>query len=177
MQDSERTVKVFHLANQEAQLLNASCIETEHVLLGIIKEGGQAARRLLRFGINLTHARNAVRRYSQIATGPVMGVLRASPQVTAVKNAAATVAESLQVDEVEPLDVLIALLQCDGNAKTILHDEGVTVEWLNNAYAEEADVQLKMVNELSGIFVRQKEGTKQQSDSKSRKRPGKKKGD
>jgi ATP-dependent Clp protease ATP-binding subunit ClpC len=40
---TERARKVMSLARQEAQRLNSEFIGTEHILLGIIQEGGGVA--------------------------------------------------------------------------------------------------------------------------------------
>jgi ATP-dependent Clp protease ATP-binding subunit ClpC len=50
--------KVLDLANEEAQSLGHNYIDTEHILLGLIREGeGIAARVLASFGVTLTRAR------------------------------------------------------------------------------------------------------------------------
>jgi ATP-dependent Clp protease ATP-binding subunit ClpC len=57
--DRARTVLVF--AQDEARLLNHSFIGTEHILLGIIREGdGAGARALMSFGISLEASREMV---------------------------------------------------------------------------------------------------------------------
>ena len=51
---TDRARKVLQLANQEAQRFNHEYIGTEHVLLGLIKEGsGVAASRPRGFGSRL----------------------------------------------------------------------------------------------------------------------------
>src|SRR3990172_5764451 len=45
---TERARKVMQIARQEAQRLNAEYIGTEHILLGIIQEGGGVASKVLR---------------------------------------------------------------------------------------------------------------------------------
>src|SRR6185503_5597399 len=50
--------KVLELAQEEAQNLGHNYIDTEHILLGLIREGeGIAARVLNSFGVTLTRAR------------------------------------------------------------------------------------------------------------------------
>jgi thiamine-phosphate pyrophosphorylase len=45
---TDRARKVMQLANQEAQRFNHECIGTEHILLGLIKEGSGVAAHVLR---------------------------------------------------------------------------------------------------------------------------------
>jgi ATP-dependent Clp protease ATP-binding subunit ClpC len=61
-----RARKVMHLANQEAHRFNHEYISTEHILLGLIKEGsGVAANVLQRLGIDLQRVRCEVERFTQ----------------------------------------------------------------------------------------------------------------
>jgi ATP-dependent Clp protease ATP-binding subunit ClpC len=58
---TDRARKVFQLANQEAHRLNHDHVGTEHLLLGLVKEEGGVASRLLReCGLPLDRARQEV---------------------------------------------------------------------------------------------------------------------
>jgi ATP-dependent Clp protease ATP-binding subunit ClpC len=58
---TERARKVLSLAQEEAEALNHRYIGTEHILLGLIREGeGTAARVLLELGVDLDRVRQAV---------------------------------------------------------------------------------------------------------------------
>jgi quercetin dioxygenase-like cupin family protein len=58
---TERARKVLQLAQEEAQRLNHSYIGSEHLLLGLVREGnGVAAKILAQLGVDLNMARNAV---------------------------------------------------------------------------------------------------------------------
>src|SRR5207302_5362551 len=58
---TDRARKVMQLANQEAQRLNHEYIGTEHVLLGLIKEGSGVAGNVLKnFGVDLAQLRAEV---------------------------------------------------------------------------------------------------------------------
>ena len=62
MQLTPRAKKVIDLAYAEARRLNNNYIGTEHLLLGLIREGdGLAARVLVKLGADLERAREAVR--------------------------------------------------------------------------------------------------------------------
>ncbi|MDO8482772.1 MAG: Clp protease N-terminal domain-containing protein [bacterium] len=68
-----RTKKVLSLANKERQILKHKTLGTEHILLGILREGdGLAARVLLAMKVELETARQAVSRLrpaEQMETG------------------------------------------------------------------------------------------------------------
>jgi ATP-dependent Clp protease ATP-binding subunit ClpC len=60
---TDRARKVFQLANQEAQRFNHEYIGTEHILLGLIREGtGVAAKVLEKLDVDLRRIRLAVER-------------------------------------------------------------------------------------------------------------------
>src|SRR3981081_4007060 len=58
---TERARKVLQLAQEEAQRFNHNYIGTEHLLLGLVREGeGVAAKVLGNLGVELNKARSAV---------------------------------------------------------------------------------------------------------------------
>ena len=58
---SERARRVLTTAQEEAQNLNHSYIDTEHILLGLIREDeGVAAKVLVNLGVSLSKVRTAV---------------------------------------------------------------------------------------------------------------------
>ena len=58
---TDRARRVVVLAQEEAKLLNHNYIGTEHILLGLIREGdGVAARVLVRLGADLDRTRQQV---------------------------------------------------------------------------------------------------------------------
>src|SRR5215470_5681316 len=59
---TNRARKVLHLAQKEAQRLQHNYIGTEHLLLGLTREGEGVAAKVLKndFGIELNKARSAV---------------------------------------------------------------------------------------------------------------------
>src|SRR5438045_8371899 len=66
---TDRARKVMQLANQEAQRLDHEFIGTEHILLGLVKEGsGVAASVLKNLGIELDKVRREVEKV--VARGP-----------------------------------------------------------------------------------------------------------
>ena len=58
---SGRAMRVVVLAQEESRMLNHSYIGTEHILLGMIREGrGTAAKELIRLGADLDRVRQQV---------------------------------------------------------------------------------------------------------------------
>src|SRR5712692_3248678 len=83
---TDRARKVMQLANQEAQRFNHEYIGTEHILLGLVKEGaGIAANVLKNLGIGLRKIRLEVEKIVQ--SGPdtvVFGRLPMTPRAKKV---------------------------------------------------------------------------------------------
>ena len=73
---TERARKVFSLAQEEAQRLNHNYIGTEHLLLGLVREGdGIAARVLDNLGVSASKVRSAVEFIIGHGDGLVVGTL------------------------------------------------------------------------------------------------------
>lgn len=67
---TDRARKVMQLANQEAQRFNHEYIGTEHILLGLVKEGsGVAANVLKNLDVDLRKIRIEVEKISRTRTG------------------------------------------------------------------------------------------------------------
>ena len=82
---TDRARKVMQLANQEAQRFNHEYVGTEHVLLGLIKEGsGVAANVLKNLDVDLRKIRNEVEKIVQ--AGPDMVTMGKLPQTPRAKK-------------------------------------------------------------------------------------------
>lgn len=82
---TERARKVMALSNQEVQRFNHDCIEPEHVLLGLIKEGGGVAAHILNdFGFNVEQIRTEVEMFRP--RGPEMAIMGKIPLSDATKE-------------------------------------------------------------------------------------------
>src|SRR5271169_5301964 len=82
---TDRARKVMQLANQEAQRFNHEYIGTEHILLGLVKEGtGVAANVLKNLGIDLRKIRLEVEKIVQ--AGPDNGAMGTLPQTSRAKK-------------------------------------------------------------------------------------------
>src|SRR5437763_3581357 len=76
---TDRARKVFALANQEAQRFNHEYIGTEHILLGLVKEGsGVGANVLKNLGVDLRKVRLEVEKL--VKSGPAMVTMGKLPQ-------------------------------------------------------------------------------------------------
>src|SRR5512140_3291124 len=85
---TDRARKVMQLANQEAQRFNHEYIGTEHILLGLIKEGsGVAANVLKNLDVDLRKIRLEVEKLVQ--SGPDMVTTGTEPQTPRAQNAIA----------------------------------------------------------------------------------------
>src|SRR5512141_639843 len=84
---TDRARKVMQLANQEAQRFNHEYIGTEHMLLGLIKEGsGVAANVLKNLDIDLRKVRLEVERIVQTGPGGDQTHLGNLPQTPRAKK-------------------------------------------------------------------------------------------
>src|SRR5438094_3807843 len=82
---TDRARKVMQLANQEAQRFNHEYIGTEHILLGLVKEGsGVAANVLKNINLDLPKVRREVEK--MVLPGPDMVTMGKPPQTPRAKK-------------------------------------------------------------------------------------------
>src|ERR687895_558118 len=111
---TDRARKVMQLANQEAQRFNHEYIRTEHILLGLIKEGsGVAANVLKNLDIDLNRARRQVEMTIPYAASaePVSGRLPQTPRTKKVIEFAIEEARRLNHNYVGTEHLLLGLLR------------------------------------------------------------------
>lgn len=83
---TDRARKVLALANQEAQRFNHEYIGTEHLLLGLVKEGSGAGATVLKnLGVDIEKLRSEVEKLVQ--SGPDMVIVGKLPQTPRAKRA------------------------------------------------------------------------------------------
>jgi len=128
---TDRARKVMQLANDEAQRFNHEYIGTEHILLGLVKEGsGVAANVLKNMGIDLQRVRDQVERIVQ--AGPDVdseGKLPHTPRAKQVIQYAMEEARSLNHNYVGTEHLLLGLIQeGEGVASQVLQNLGVTLK-------------------------------------------------
>jgi ATP-dependent Clp protease ATP-binding subunit ClpA len=111
---TDRARKVMALANQEAQRFNHEYIDTEHILLGLVKEGCGAGASVLR-NLNVDMDLKKIRREVEklVNSGPVMvtmGKLPHTPLAKKVIEYAIEEARSLNHNYVGTEHLLLGLL-------------------------------------------------------------------
>ncbi|MDR2762024.1 MAG: ATP-dependent Clp protease ATP-binding subunit [Planctomycetaceae bacterium] len=128
---TDRARKVMQLANQEAQRFNHEYIGTEHILLGLIKEGsGVAANVLKNLDIDLRKIRHEVEKL--VRSGPdlvTMGRLPQTPRAKKVIEFSMEEARNLHHNYVGTEHILLGLLrEQEGVAAQVLMNLGLKLE-------------------------------------------------
>lgn len=128
---TDRARKVMALANQEAQRFNHEYIGTEHILLGLVKEGsGVGANVLKNLDVDLRKVRLEVEKL--VRAGPemvTMGKLPQTPRAKKVIEYAIEEARNLNHNYVGTEHLLLGLLrEHDGVAAQVLMNLGLKLE-------------------------------------------------
>src|SRR5690349_7204178 len=128
---TDRARKVMALANQEAQRFNHEYIGTEHILLGLVKEGsGVGANVLKNLDVDLRKVRLEVEKL--VKSGPdmvTMGKLLQTPRAKKVIEYAIEEARNLNHNDVGTEHLLLGLLrEHDGVAAQVLMNLGLKLE-------------------------------------------------
>ena len=128
---TDRARKVMALANQEAQRFNHEYIGTEHILLGLVKEGsGVGANVLKNLDVDLRKVRLEVEKL--VKAGPEMVTLGKLPQTPRAKKVieyAIEEARNLNHNYVGTEHLLLGLLrEHDGVAAQVLRNLGLKLE-------------------------------------------------
>ena len=128
---TDRARKVIALANQEAQRFNHEWVGTEHVLLGLVKEGtGVGANVLKNLDVDLHKVRMEVERI--VKSGPEMapmGRLPQTPRAKKVLEYAIEEAKALNHNYVGTEHLLLGLLrEREGVAAQVLMNMGLKLE-------------------------------------------------
>ena len=138
---TDRARKVMQLANQEAQRFNHEYIGTEHMLLGLVKEGtGVAANVLKNLDVDLRKIRLEVEKLVQ--SGPemiTMGKLPQTPRAKKVIEYSMEEARQLAHNFVGTEHILLGLLR---------EQEGVAAQVLMNLGMKLEDVREEVLNLL-----------------------------
>ena len=128
---TDRARKVMALANQEAQRFNHDCIGTEHILLGLVKEGsGVGATVLKNLDVDIKKLRLEVEK--QVKSGPdmvTMGKLPQTPRAKKVVEYAIEEARALNHNYVGTEHILLGILrESEGIAAQVLMSLGLKLE-------------------------------------------------
>jgi len=126
---TDRAAKIMQLANQEAQRFNHEYIGTEHILLGLVKEGSGVASNVLRnLDIDLRKIRLEVEK--MVGSGPdmiTMGKLPRTPGAKRVVELAIESANALGTNYVGTEHLLLGLIgESEGIAFQVLQKLGAT---------------------------------------------------
>src|SRR5205809_4398480 len=128
---TDRARKVMQLANQEAQRQNHEYIGTEHILLGLVKEGsGVAANVLKNLDIDLRKIRLEIEKFVQLGPDMVtMGKLPQTPRAKKVIEYSIEEARNLNHNYVGTEHLLLGLLrEQEGVAARVLMNLGLRLE-------------------------------------------------
>jgi len=138
---TDRARKVMALANQEAQRFNHEYIGTEHILLGLVKEGsGVGANVLKNLDVDLRKVRLEVEKL--VKSGPetvTMGKLPQTPRTKKVIEYAIEEARNLNHNYVGTEHLLLGLLR---------EQDGVAAQVLMNLNLRLEDVREEVLNLL-----------------------------
>src|SRR5260370_325355 len=159
---TDRARKVMQLAGQEAQRLNHEYIGTEHILLGLVKEGsGVAANVLKNLDVDLRKVRLEVEKLAQ--PGPdmvnLMGKLPQTPRAKKVIEFSIEEARNLSHNYVGTEHLLLGLLR---------EQEGVAAQVFLNLGLRLEDVREEVLNLLGHNEMEPEPGGVKQEKSKSK---------
>jgi ATP-dependent Clp protease ATP-binding subunit ClpC len=127
---TERARKVLSLAQEEAQRFNHNYIGTEHLLLGLVREGdGVAAKVLSNLGVELNKVRSAVEFIIGRGDRIVLGDIGLTPRSKKVLELAVDEARRLNHHYVGTEHLLLGLVrEGEGIAAGVLESLGVNLE-------------------------------------------------
>src|SRR5579872_4648350 len=159
---TDRARKVMALANQEAQRFNHEYIGTEHILLGLVKEGsGVGANVLKNLDVDLRKVRLEVEKL--VKSGPdmvTMGKLPQTPRAKKVIEYAIEEARNLNHNYVGTEHLLLGLLR---------EHDGVAAQVLMNLSLKLEEVREEVLNLLgAGVETEEPAQEKQGNKGKSK---------
>ena len=127
---TERARKVLSLAQDEAQRFNHNYIGTEHLLLGLVREGdGVAANALMNLGVGLEEIRRNVEFIVGRGDRIVLGEIGLTPRAKKVMELAVDEARRMNHHYVGTEHLLLGLIrEGEGIAGGVLVSMGITLE-------------------------------------------------
>ncbi len=127
---TERARRVLTLAQEEAHRFNHNYIGTEHILLGLVREGdGVAAKVLANLGVELNKVRSAVEFIIGRGDRTVLGEIGLTPRAKKVIELAVDEARRLNHSYIGTEHLLLGLVRDgEGIAAGVLESLGVNVE-------------------------------------------------
>jgi ribosomal protein L37AE/L43A len=127
---TERARKVLSLAQEEAQRFQHNYIGTEHLLLGLVREGdGVAAKVLTSLGVDLEKVRNAVESIIGRGDRVVLGEIGLTPRAKKVIELAVDEARRLNHHYIGTEHLLLGLIrEGQGIAAGVLESLGLSLQ-------------------------------------------------
>ena len=127
---TERAKRVIHFAQEEAQRFQHNYIGTEHLLLGLVREGeGVAAKVLKSFDVDLKQVRKAVEQVIGRGDRPVSGEFGLTPRAKKVIELAVDEAHSLNHHYIGTEHLLLGLLrEGQGIGAGVLESFGISLQ-------------------------------------------------
>ena len=110
---SDRVKRVMRLVREEAARLGNNHISSEHLLLGIIREGkGSAVNVMLNLGLNLDKIKQSIDDYVAYSGGSMtMGDVPFTPRAKQILEIAASEAKEMKSQNVRTCHLLVALVK------------------------------------------------------------------
>jgi ATP-dependent Clp protease ATP-binding subunit ClpA len=127
---TDRARRVVVLAQEEARELNHNWIGTEHLLLGLIREGeGVAARALESLGVSLADVRREIVEIIDVGENPVAtGHVPFTPRSKKILELSLLEARQLGHDYIGTEHILLGIVrEGDGVAAQVLQKKGLTL--------------------------------------------------
>lgn len=127
---TERAQKVIYLAQMEAKKLNHPAVGTEHLLLGLLKEGdGVAAKALQQLGVNLVGAAADIGKMLSSSGVQGTGEPGFTPRAKKVLELAGEEALAQGINYIATEHILLGLIrEGEGLAARILVSSGISLE-------------------------------------------------
>ncbi|MDI6872191.1 MAG: ATP-dependent Clp protease ATP-binding subunit [Bacillota bacterium] len=141
---TERAERVIILSQEEARRLGHNYVGTEHLLLGLVREGeGVAARALQNLGLSLEQIREQVETVIGPGEGGLTGKINFTPRAKRVMELAVDEARELGHSYIGTEHILLGLLR---------EDEGVAAQVLKNLGAELDRVREEVLQLLGAMY-------------------------
>lgn len=129
---TDRARKVMTIANEQVQLFNHQYIETEHIFLGLIKEGGTGVVVLKNLGVDIDKMLPEVEQLFKLKGGKdavAEGKIPQTQNAIKVIEYAIEEARHLNHDYIGTEHILLGLLRVnEGIASQVLANLGVSIE-------------------------------------------------
>ena len=160
---TEKAQHVIYYAQEEARSMNYPAVGTEHLLLGILREGQSvAAKALIGLGVDLDSAREIVLRTLSPGSEPVGNELTITPRVKRVLALAQDEAVRWGVNYIGTEHILLGILR-DG--------EGVASQVLAEMNVDPDSVRKQVVALLGGSTNMDKNVSGGQGSMSNKNRP------